>query len=119
MTMMTPLSQIDVRALELDPVVFEPLPTIHDLTPLSNQSNNNTPAGQGSMGDGSRKSQSQKNLPSVIPFASDESDLYARDWFGKQDKTYLIIFNCSYKTHIHQFIYFFQMKHIEIFLVET
>lgn len=84
-----PLSQIDVRALELDPVVFEPLPTIHDLSPLSiTHSNSNAvgPAGRGGGGDGRafhEEPLAVKNTPFLVPFATEESELFAHDWFGK------------------------------------
>lgn len=70
---MVPISQIDVRALELDPIVFEPLPTVHDLTPLPNKTHH---------GD-LRGGHSGKTVIPIVPFSTDDSAVYAHDWFGR------------------------------------
>lgn len=71
-TMMVPISQIDVRALELDPIVFEPLPTVRDLTPLNNkvQHDRGQPAHRNPV------------IP-IVPFNSNDATVYAHDWFGE------------------------------------
>jgi len=91
-TMMTQLSQIDVRALELDPVVFEPLPSIQDLSPLtvnpySASGTPKTRAGGCPPGDFPHSPlhyASTTGLPSSIPFSNKETNVFAHDWFGKQ-----------------------------------
>lgn len=78
-----PLSQIDVRALQLDPVVFEPLPTIHDLSPLSTSQVNSPEEGKYN---GSRyppvSYPIQKSVV-ITAFANEDSELYAHDWFDE------------------------------------
>lgn len=76
-TMMVPISQIDVRALELDPIVFEPLPTVHDLTPLSTKVQHE------------RGQLHNRNaaIP-IVPFSADDSAIYAHDWFGNAPDTH-------------------------------
>jgi hypothetical protein len=103
-TMMTSLSQIDVRALELDPVVFEPLPSIHDLSPLATAVNlgcggSGGPSSSRGHGGGdssgshhhqASNSYFQQNnhhvgggLPNAVPFSTKDTQIYAHDWFGK------------------------------------
>ena len=72
------ISEIDVRALELDPIVFEPLPTLNDLTPRH--------------GDYAPSNSSMGRAGAIVPFTSDESSLFAHDWFGKFKN---IIGNCN------------------------
>lgn len=75
-TMMVPISQIDVRALELDPIVFEPLPTVHDLTPISSK----IPADHRSHS--LPNSHHRTPIIPIVPFSADDSTVYAHDWFG-------------------------------------
>ena len=82
------ISPIDVRALEMDPIVFEPLPPLHDLTPVSNSFYNSLPRLDGSSGVrhprhlniDSQSSQFVSPLSAVVP--TDEASVYAHDWFG-------------------------------------
>ncbi|ODN06097.1 Serine/threonine-protein kinase LMTK1 [Orchesella cincta] len=69
-TMMMPISQIDVRALEMDPIVFEPLPTVHDLTPISGKLQS----------DRGQPNHRNAGIP-IVPFSTDDSNVYAHDWF--------------------------------------
>lgn len=71
-TMMVPISQIDVRALELDPIVFEPLPTVRDLTPLNSKLQH----------DRGQSTHRNPVIP-IVPFNSNDASVYAHDWFGK------------------------------------
>jgi len=63
------ISEIDVRALELDPIVFEPLPTLTDLTPRHV--------------DDFPINMSMGRAGAIVPFTSDESSVYAHDWFDE------------------------------------
>lgn len=65
------LAEMDVRALELDPIVFEPLPTLSDLTPRRRE--------------GDEQQRNGKYLGAIVPFSSPESHIYAADWFGNSD----------------------------------
>lgn len=60
--------QIDVRDLELDPIVFEPLPT---LTPLQ-------------LKIGETASHAVAESSNIAPYSANESSIYAHDWFGKK-----------------------------------
>lgn len=62
-SMITPISQLDVRALELEQIVFEPLPGVSNLTPQGVNVH-------------SKDNDQQKIIP---PY----STVYAHDWFGK------------------------------------
>jgi hypothetical protein len=103
--MMTSQSQIDVGALKLDPVVVEPLPSFHDLSPFATAVNLGGGGGSGgpssSRGHGgedtsgshhhqSSNSYFQQNnhrveggLPNAVPFSTKVTQIYAHDWFGK------------------------------------
>ena len=69
--------QMNVRDLELDPIVFEPLPTLVNTEYHSNR-NDQSP----------RLSRGNLNLNNSFPKAfkptpSYDSNIYAHDWFGK------------------------------------
>jgi hypothetical protein len=93
-----PLSQIDVRALEMNPVLFEPLPQIHDLSPLSLSSGGNNVSEMRS--DGRMLPTHPMGNPNsvIIPFATEDSELYAHDWFGKLP---LMFFKNVFKVNLH------------------
>jgi len=65
------LSEMDVRTLELDPIVFEPLPTLSDLTPRRRDEEEHP-----------QQHLNGKHLGAIVPFSSPESHVYAHDWFG-------------------------------------